>query len=140
MMEQSARYLVFNGIIMLLAGLLAGIPYGTAITKKSDRRLIEAWRVTHLSLPVGATLMLAIAALFPSLVITVSFKWWIAILYIVSAYGFMLSMLLGPPLGHRGLSPKGSPLAKLVYTGNMIGSVFSLFGTIALLYAGWLNL
>ncbi len=139
-MDLSARYLIFNGVIMLLTGLLAGIPYGMAISKKTNQRLIEAWRVTHLSLPVGATLMLAIAAIFPSLSISVLFKWWITAFYLISAYGFMLAMLLGPNVGHRGLSPKGPILAKLVFVGNVIGSAFSLLGTIALLYASCLSL
>jgi hypothetical protein len=139
-MELSARYLLFNGVIILLAGLLAGIPYGMAISKKTNQRLIEAWRVTHLSLPVGATLMLAIAAVFPSLSISALFKWWIALFYLISGYGFMLAMLLGPNVGHRGLSPKGPRLAKLVFAGNVIGSIFSLLGTFALLYASWLSL
>lgn len=125
---------------MLLAGLLAGIPYGIAISKKNNLRLIEAWRVSHLSLSLGATLLFVIAALFPDLAVTACYKWWVAILYMISAYGFMFAMLLGPTVGHRGLSPTGPLLAKLVYGGNVIGSIFSLLGTIALLYASWLNL
>lgn len=38
-MEESARYLMFHAVIMLLAGLLAGIPYGKAILGKANQRL-----------------------------------------------------------------------------------------------------
>lgn len=139
-MEESARYLMFNAIVVLLSGLLAGIPYGRAILKKSNERLIDAWRVAHSALPAGAVLLLVIAVSFTSLNVAIDLKWTISILFIISGYGFMLALLVGPVVGHRGLSFKGPLAAKLVYSGNSLGAITSLFGTIVFLYAAWLNL
>lgn len=139
-MDESARYLMFHAIIMLLAGLLAGMPYGKAINNNANQRLIDAWRVAHAALPIGAILMLVIAIAFASLDVSAGLKWAISLLFIVSAYGFMLALLLGPVTGYRGLSSRGPMLAKLVYSGNMLGALTSLLGTLALLYAAWLNL
>jgi len=139
-MEESARHLMFHAVIMLLAGLMAGIPYGKAINKNTNQRLIEAWRVAHAALPIGATLLLVISVSFASLTVAISLKWAISILFIVSAYGFMLALLVGPVVGYRGLSSKGPIAAKLVYSGNTLGAITSLLGTLALLYAAWQNL
>ena len=139
-MEESARYLMFHAVIVLLSGLLAGIPYGRAILKKSNERLIDAWRVAHAALPIGAILLLVISVSFSGLNVAVNLKWLISILFIISGYGFMLALLLGPAVGHRGLSSKGPLVAKLVYSGNLLGAITSLFGTVVMLYAAWLNL
>ena len=139
-MEESARYLMFHAVIVLLSGLLAGIPYGRAILKKSNERLIDAWRVAHTALPMGAILLLVISVSFSGLNVAISLKWAISILFIISGYGFMVALLLGPVVGHRGLSSRGPLAAKLVYSGNVLGAITSLFGTVALLYAAWLNL
>ena len=139
-MEESARYLMFHAVVVLLSGLLAGIPYGRAILKKSNERLIDAWRVAHAALPMGGILLLVISVSFSGLNVAINLKWAISILFIISGYGFMVALLLGPVVGHRGLSSKGPLAAKLVYSGNSLGAVTSLFGTVALLYAALLNL
>ena len=139
-MEESARYLMFHAVIVLLAGLLAGIPYGRAILNNSNERLIDAWRVAHAALPIGAILLLVLSVSFSGLNVAVNIKWTISILFIISGYGFVVALLLGPVLGHRGLSPKGPLSAKIVYLGNTTGAITSLFGTVVLLYAAWLNL
>ena len=139
-MEDSARYLMFHAVIVLLAGLLAGIPYGRAILNNGNERLIAAWRVAHAALPIGAILLLVLSVSFSGLTVPVNIKWAISILFIISGYGFMLALLIGPVVGHRGLAPKGPLSAKLVYSGNLLGAVTSLFGTLILLYAAWLNL
>jgi hypothetical protein len=139
-MEESARYLMFNAAIVLLAGLLAGIPYGRAILKNTNQRLIDAWKVAHSALPTGAILLLVLSVSFANLNVTANLKWAIALLFIVSGYGFMVALLIGPVVGHRGLSSKGPTIAKLVYSGNLIGAITSIVGTVVLLYAAWLNL
>ena len=131
---------MFHAVIVLLVGLLAGLPYGKAINKNANERLIEAWRVAHAALPVGAILMLVISALLSGLNVSTTLKWTISILFIVSGYGFVWALTLGPFVGHRGLSSKGPIAAKLVYTGNILGAITSLLGTLVLLYAAWLNL
>ncbi|MFV1985078.1 MAG: hypothetical protein ACC657_16135 [Thiohalomonadales bacterium] len=96
--------------------------------------------MAHAALPIGAILMLVISVSFASLNVATNLKWVISILFIVSAYGFMLALLVGPVVGYRGLSSKGPIAAKLVYSGNFLGAITSLFGTLILLYTAWLNL
>jgi hypothetical protein len=139
-MDPSARQLAFHGSIALLFGLLCGAPYGRAINRNAPAHTIHSWRVAHASLPMGAVLMFAVAALLPSFAIANQVKWFIAISLIVSVYAFCFSLPLAALTGHRGLSP-GRPLAtKLVFSGNMIGSVASLVAALALVYAGYVSL
>lgn len=62
-----ARYLVFHSALVLLAGLLVGVPYGRAVHRNAPDQIIRAWRLAHGTLTLGPTLGLAIAAVLSSL-------------------------------------------------------------------------
>jgi hypothetical protein len=139
-MESVARHLVFHGAIVLLFGLLCGAPYAKAIKRDAPAHIVHAWRVAHLSLPIGATLMLAVAALLSSFAVGDGVKWCIAGSLIVSSYAFCISLPLSALVGHRGLSSTGPLKAKLVYAGNLLGAWASLVGAVALVFAGYFSL
>lgn len=139
-MEEPARHLLFHAVIILLIGLLTGIPYGKAILTKANDRQIDAWRVAHAALPIGAILLLVLSTSLTNINVALNLKWAITILFITSGYAFAWALILGPILGFRGLSSKGPVAAKLVYGGNTLGAMTSLLGTLVLLYAAWLNL
>ena len=134
------RQLIFHGSIALLLGLLAGIPYGRSILKKYPENCIHVWRVAHLSLPIGAVLLFALASFITFLNITNTLKWSIAILFIVSVYAFAAAMFLGATVGERGLTSRGPLSAKFVYVGNMVGALTSLVASVILVYAAWVSL
>ncbi len=136
----SSRHLVLHGAIVLLFGLLLGAPYARAIKAGAAAHIVNAWRVAHLSLPIGAILMFSVAALLPTLLVTPQVKWIISASLIVSAYGFCLSTPLAALTGQRGLESGGVRLGRLVYYGNMIGAFSSLVASVALLYAAFVSL
>lgn len=140
-MHTAARHLVFHGAIVLLFGLLLGAPYAKAIKREAAAHIVNSWRVAHLSLPIGATLMLATAAVLSSLAVPAWMLWLIAVSLTVSAYGFCVSTPLAAISGQRGLSSDGAVgLGKLVYLGNMVGAVASIGGAGALLVAAFMSL
>jgi hypothetical protein len=139
-MDPSAHHLVFHGSIVLLIGLLCGAPYGRAINRSAPAHIVHSWRVAHASLPIGAILMFAVAALLSSFAVVIQVKWFIAISLIVSAYAFCLSLPLAAMTGHRGLSSAGPFAAKLIFAGNLLGSLASLAASLALVYAGYVSL
>lgn len=139
-MPPYSRHLVFHGAVVLLFGLLLGAPYARAIKAGAAAHIINSWRVAHLSLPIGATLMFAVAALLPSLLVATQIKWVIAAALIVSAYGFCLSTPLAAVTGQRGLTSGGVGLGKLVYLGNMVGAWASVVASVALLYTAFVSL
>ena len=139
-MEEPARHLLFHGVIVLLLGLFAGIPYAQAILKKKPENFIFAWRVAHSALCMGAILMFALVPIISLLNVELTTKWFIAVLFIVSGYSFSAALYIGPNVGSRGLSYKGSIYAKLVYLCNLTGAVTSMVGALVLLYAVWKTL
>jgi hypothetical protein len=139
-METPARYLLFHGSIFLLVGLLSGLPYGMAITKKESEEKIRAWKLAHGALSLGGTTMISMAAILSSLQVEVSIQWLLAIAYIISGYGFCLALTIEPFAGDRGLSWTGTSLNKVVFLGNIIGALSSTIGTLILVYAAYLSL
>ena len=139
-MDEPARYILFNGVIVLLLGLIAGIPYGRSILKNESEERITAWRVAHSSITIGSILMFALSSLLSNLAASSLVIWLIAVLFIVSGYAFSLALYVGPIVGHRGLSSRGPVSAKVVYLGNSIGALTSLAGATVLLYAAWITL
>src|ERR1700722_4525184 len=139
-MEPSSRYLVFHGTIILLIGLLCGAPYGRAINRRVADHIVHSWRVAHLSLPIGAILMFAVAMLMASFTVASQIKQLIANLLIVSGYSFCVALPLAAMVGEPGLSHRGSLQAKTVFAGNLLGAVTSLLASLALVYAAFESL
>lgn len=138
-MESSARHLAFHASIVLLIGLLCGIPYGRSILRSAGSDIVHAWRVAHLSLPLGATLMFGVAGILTGFA-TPALGWAITISLVVSAYAFCFALPLAALTGHRGLSSRGPLAARLVYGGNVLGASASLVAAVALVYAGYASL
>jgi hypothetical protein len=139
-MEESAKHLLFHGTVILLLGLLAGIPYARSILNKEADNIIFAWRVAHSALTIGAILMLSIVPILALLEVSVTVKWCVVLFFIISAYSFSFALYLSPLTGYRGLHHKGPISAKFVYFGNSFGAISSLFGAFILLYAAWQTL
>jgi len=139
-MEPSARYLVLHGTIILLIGLLCGAPYGRAINGRAAAHIVHSWRVAHLSLPIGAILMFAVAPLLASFAVAAQVRQLIANLLIVSGYSFCVALPLAAMVGERGLSHRGSLKAKAVFVGNVVGAVTSLLASLVLVYAAFESL
>lgn len=68
-MGSSARHLAFHGAVVLLVGLVCGAPYGRAINRGAAAHTVNAWRVAHASLPIGATVMLAVSGVVSAFVV-----------------------------------------------------------------------
>lgn len=139
-MHASSRHLIFHGAVVLLFGLLLGAPYARAIKRQAAAHIINSWRVAHLSLPLGATLMFAVAAVLPSLAVPAWGAWLIALALIVSSYGFCVSTPLAALTGERGLSSGGAGWGRLVYAGNMLGAWSSIVAAVALLFGAFVSL
>jgi hypothetical protein len=139
-MELPARYLLFNGSIVLLVGLLCGAPYGAAIVKKQSDEVIRAWKLAHGALSLGATTEIAMSSAFSLLSVDRSILWAICISYIISGYAFCFALVIKPFVGDRGLSWAGTWQNKLVYLGNVTGATSSLIGTVILVYASFKSL
>src|SRR6185295_4099299 len=99
-----AKQLILHGSIILLLGLLCGWPYARALIRGKSETSTNAWRVAHLSLPIAAILLFALAAVLPQLRVTGAMRAWMAWLFIVSSYAFTVALTLGASCGFRGLT------------------------------------
>lgn len=132
-MNSLAIQLLLHGAIVLLVGLLTGIPYGFAITRKKDDNVVRAWRVAHSGLSMGGTTMIAISAVLSNLKLDLIGGSTLVWAFVVSGYGFCIALPYGAWVGHRGLSVEGSAQNKVVYAGNIVGAIGSVIGTMALI-------
>jgi hypothetical protein len=139
-MHAASQQLVFHGAIVLLFGLVLGAPYASAIKRGSSAQIVNSWRVAHLSLPIGATLMFAIATVLPTLAVSVNVAWVIALALIISSYAFCVSTPLAAITGERGLSTGVEGWGQLVYLGNIVGAWGSIVAAVTLVYAAFISL
>jgi hypothetical protein len=133
-MTELAIQLTLHGAIVLLFGLLSGIPYGIAINRKQDEDKVRGWRVAHSGLSMGGTTIIAISAVISNLQLEPLFASILVWSLVVSGYGFSIALPYGAWVGHRGLSIQGTIANKFVYAGNMFGAIGSLIGTLVLIF------
>ena len=139
-MDIQARYLIFHSALVLLAGLLVGVPYGRAVHRNAPDQILRAWRLAHDTLTVGPILALAIAAVLSSLSVGAPIKSWLAWKWVVANYGFCFSLPLAATVGQRGHTLHKPLSNQLVFVGNMVGLAASSVGTLVLLYAAYVSL
>ncbi len=51
-MKRAQQRILFHGLVVLLVGLLCGVPYGQAITHAWGEEAVRAWRLAHFGLVV----------------------------------------------------------------------------------------
>lgn len=134
-MDAASRHLLFHGVVMLLWGLLCGAPYGSAIVRGKPPEVVHSWRVAHASLPMGAAVVMAVAAVLTYLPVDARLRWGIVSLFIASIYAFCVALTLAPIVRHRGLVWAKALSARVVYLGNLLGALTSLLAAAGLLYA-----
>ncbi len=139
-MHVIVRHLVLHAALILTWGLLLGAPYGRAIQRGAASHIVNSWRVAHASLPIGAILMLAVAALLPALAPPPALETLVIVALVASGWAFAVSTPLAAITGQRGLARGGSGLGHLVYLGNMVGAATSLVAAVGLVAAAWLSL
>lgn len=130
-----SHHLAFHGAIVLTFGLLLGAPYARAIRHHAPEQTVHAWRVAHASLPMGACLMFAVAALLALIPLARPVAAWVTGLLIVSAYAFCISTTLAALTGDRGLSAGAKGCKRAVYLGNLVGATTSLAASVTLVLA-----
>ena len=138
-MLDAYRHLVFHAAVVLLFGLLLGAPYARAIRRGASAQVVNSWRVAHASLPLGATLMLATAAVLGTLKVPESVRWMIVLPMVVSAYAFCVATPLAALTGDRGLT-RSQGWGQVVYASNMLGAAGSVLSAAVFLGAAAVSL
>jgi hypothetical protein len=106
--------MVLHGVIVIGMGLLAGVPYASAIAG-GEAELLRAWRMAHLEGVLNGLVAIALAAVGGLLVLSPRQQRLLAVCVVGMAYGNVVASILGAATGNRGLAPGGSLLNTAVY-------------------------
>lgn len=124
----SRASLVFHGILVIVLGLLAGIPYALVIEGDLMGDL-RAWRMAHLEGVLNGMLMLVISAAGGSIVLSEARAQLLLWCFVVAGYGNLTASVLGASFGVRGLTPAG-PAANfitfLIFMAAVVGVLLGL--------------
>jgi hypothetical protein len=132
MIRQPIAYLLLNGSIVILVGLLTGLPLKTAIVKQREN--VNAWRVAHSVLVMDGLLMLIVGMTVPYLLLDGWAVWVLVWSLIAAGYGFVTAFTLGAVKGIRGLTVKPYGLNTVFFVAHMIGASGSLVGVMIMIY------
>jgi len=136
MIRLPAVYLLFNGGVVIMAGLLLGFPLRHAIVKK--RGDMNAWRVSHSVLVMDGLLMLVVGLSIPYLLLDRLAIWVLVWSLVAAGYGFLVAFTVGAWKGIRGLTVRPFGLNTILFGAHIVGAFGSLVG-IAIATFGYLK-
>ena len=126
---QPARLLLVHGTIVVLLGLLAGLPYWWTIIRKHSRETSRAWRVAHATVTLTGVLMLAVGLLYGFADLDASLRSLLQVAFILSGYSFAFALTIGALTGRRALLPSANALDVLLFGGHLMGAAGAIVGT-----------
>jgi len=128
------KYLLLHGSIVILIGLLSGIPMWYAIIRNKGKEAVRAWRVAHSCLVMYGLMILIVGIVIPHLILGKLAVWVLVSALIAAGYGFVFALTIGAWKGLRGLTIKPYGLNTILFAGHIIGAFCSLIGIIIFIY------
>ena len=131
--RRAVLLIAFHGVLLVVLGMLVGLPFANAITSHSGPEAERAWRVAHTSLITAGTLYIAVAAIAHHLVVSNAGAAFVTWSLAVSAYAFAFAFIVGPIVGARGLEPTGPPLNILIFAIFVVGLLAAFISLVVVL-------
>ena len=126
--------LLIHGSIVLLFGLLSGIPFWIAIIRGQSEKNIRAWRVAHATLIACGFLLLVIGLIRPYFTLSPELLTVLRWALITSGYSFTVALVLGAGMSRRALTPGRFGISTILFAAHLIGAVGAVAGTCLSLY------
>jgi hypothetical protein len=123
-----------HGSIVLLFGLLSGIPFWAAVIRGQAETAIRAWRVAHTTLTVCGLIMLVVGLMNTYLDLNTGLRTLLVWVLVVSGYGFTFALVVGAGTGRRALRPTSNAMDTLLFMGHLFGAVGAILGMCIFLY------
>ena len=139
MIERAQRQMVFHGAVVLLGGMLTGLPLAVAIADDWGREAIRAWAVTHSSLAAAGIGLIAIGAALRHLQFGSRQLAAFVSAMVAANYLLCLGLVVSAMTGERGLTASGPALNMLLHVSNLVGVLGALLAGVLLVrgaYAG----
>jgi hydroxylaminobenzene mutase len=124
MFQRDSRALGFHAAIIILLGMIAGIPFGISIVETRPEDIIRAWRTAHLLGVVNGLFVVAVAAMWAKIGLSPRLRsalWWCLVL---GGYANTVAPLLAAIAGHRGLEPTGPAMNWAIFGVYQIAFLF----------------
>lgn len=113
--------LALHGAILLVVGMVAGVPYGQAIVNHWGEASVQAWKLAHLEGLTNGLLVLAVGGIGGVLVLGERAQKTLVATLLVGGWANTLGGIVAALVGARGLDPNGPPENWLVFPIWMLG-------------------
>ena len=123
---------VFHASLVFLVALACGVPYAASITSGAGEDVVRGWRVAHLGLVAGAIWGIAVAVALRHVVLGEGAARLLVGSLLLSLWGFVVALVLGPLAGVRGLVPGESVANTVAFLANLVASIASIVSMVLL--------
>jgi hypothetical protein len=120
MIQQDRVRVVFHGAVVLLVGLLCGIP---TVPEEEPMRL---WHTAHESLILIGILLFAMSSVLPLLVLGAQESRALVWSLLATGYGLMTGLVIQGITGLHAFGPSRSPVLMVAFVGSAIGMLGSV--------------
>jgi hypothetical protein len=121
--------LIFHGAIVLLVGLLCGLPTVSEASNESER----FWHTAHEALIMMGIWMLVMSSVRSALVLPRREAAMLVWCLLAMGYGFMVALVLGGVLGISAFKPGDSVVTFTVFVAAVIGILGAVMSTLVTL-------
>jgi len=125
MVTHDRARLIFHGAIVMLVGLLCGLP---AVTEVGEGALRQ-WHTAHEALIMIGVWLLAMSSVLPALVLERREASGLIWSLLAMGYGLMTALLVAALAGVRAFEPGSSPASIIAFAASSIGILGSVVAT-----------
>ncbi len=140
MIERAQRQMVFHGAVVLLGGMLTGLPLAVAIADDWGRDAVRAWAVTHSSLAAAGIGLIAIGAALRHLQFGERQLAVFVSAMVAANYLLCLGLVVSATTGERGLTASGPALNVVLHVTNVVGVLGALLAGALLVHGAYAGL
>ncbi len=117
--------LIFHGAIVLLVGLLCGLPTVVEASNTS----VRFWHTAHEALIMMGIWMLAASSVLPALVLERREASGLVWSLLAMGYGFITALVIGGVIGANAFVPGGTPTTFTAFLGAVVGILGAVVAT-----------
>lgn len=117
--------LIFHGAIIVLIGLLAGLPTTVEVINGSER----FWHTAHEALIMVGVFLLAASSVVPALVLERRERSFLVWAFLAMGYGFVIALIIGGIVGANAFEPGDSPARFTAFIAAILGIAGAFLAT-----------